>query len=90
MAFIELHSIICGYGLALLGEATIFLIGLCNEERECRSPRGDASIGTLCSRGNGHCADREFNFSDLALIALALLAGSHEQREVTKDGERYG
>ena len=71
MAFIELHSIICGYGLALLARPPS-LIELCNEERECRSPRGDASIGTLCSRGNGHCADREFNFSDLALIALAV------------------
>ena len=24
----------------------------------------------LAVGGNGHCADREFNFSDLALIAL--------------------
>jgi hypothetical protein len=47
-----------------------FWIGVGHEGREFRSPRGDASIGTLCSRGNGDCADREFNFSDPALIAL--------------------
>jgi hypothetical protein len=66
------------------------LIGLCNEERECRSPRGDASIGTLCSRGNSHCVDREFSFYDLALIALAarksrkIKRGSRGSREPSK------
>ena len=66
------------------------MIGLCNEERECRSPRGDASIGTLCSRGNSHCVDREFSFYDLALIALAarksrkIKRGSRGSREPSK------
>jgi hypothetical protein len=73
MAFIKLHSIISSL-------ATIFLIGLCNEKRKCRSPRCDASIGALCSRGNRHCADREFSFSDLALIALA----PRKSRKITK------
>jgi hypothetical protein len=65
---------------SLTTEATIFLIGFCNEERECRSPRGGASIGTLCSGGNSHCVDREFSFSDLALIALACSQRAKEKR----------
>jgi len=50
---------------------TIFGSDFGHEERECRSPRGDASIDTVRSRGNCHCADREFVFADLALIAWA-------------------
>jgi hypothetical protein len=71
MAFIKLHFDNLRLRLGAPRAAHQFLIGLCNEERECRSPRGDASIGTLRSRGNSHCADCEFDFSDLAVIAFA-------------------
>ncbi|MFZ2081420.1 MAG: hypothetical protein WAV38_33185, partial [Xanthobacteraceae bacterium] len=55
----------------LRSPGTIFDRTFSDEERKCRPPRSDASIGTLRNRGNGHCADRELNFSDLALIGLA-------------------
>ena len=34
-----------------------------------KSESVDASIETVRTRGNRHCADREFVFADLALIA---------------------
>jgi hypothetical protein len=84
MAFIELHSIICIRGLALLAGHHL-LIGFRNEERECRSPRGGASIGTLCSGGNSHCVDREFSFSDLALIALAARQIAQRKKKLARN-----
>jgi len=63
--------------------ATIFWSSFDHEEREFRSPRGDASIGTLCSRGNSHCADREPNFSD---HALAFAARKSRKRKEAREG----